>query len=258
MNVNIGCKIFAVSLISAFISQAYAATSYLSEGHLSLEVVGFVDSQGSRFDLGDQPSTVFVAAAIDDEESTFSETGDALADGVSTAFAESGLMVLDVQASGFSGVPYAFSQSDAIAAASFSFENISADDFTVDLYLSYDFSGIVETDTPADQQNANVAFDMDLFGDFALGDVLSISEETELGGGSFSGLENGLNFSFLLAAGEIENVFASISSFGESESISASVAAVPIPAAFYMMAGPLLGLLAINKRKKNIETSSIS
>lgn len=254
MNIKKCCKIFAVSLISPFTSQAYAAASYLSEGHLSLEVIQFVDSQGNQFDVGDQPSSISLSSTIDDEESTFSKTGDALANAVSTTFAESGLMDLDVQSSGFTGTPYALALSDSIAAASFSFKNISADDFTVELFLTYDFSGSIEADTPSAQQNGNITFEMDLFGDFALGNVLSVSDATELGRSSFSGLENGLSISFLLAAGEVENVFANISSFGESESFSDSASPVPVPAAFYLMAWPLLGLFTISKRKKIIAT----
>ena len=236
-------KAIILLAISLSATNSYATISYMSEGDLSVEV-SFRDSTGNIFDY-DALSDITLSYSdnFSDDDYTTSVTGDAFSDGVTSAFSGDGLIEIDTQASGYAGSPYAYAQSDATASASLFLENIStATDYFVDLLVSYSFSGSVETDRPLDEQNGEAFIDIYLFGDYSLGDVLAISELTNLDG-LFSGGSNSALFSFELLAGDSENIYAGLYSYGESESVSAAIASVPLPAPILLMGAPLLALL---------------
>ena len=240
-------KAISLLAISLFTTNAYATISYVSEGNLSVDV-SFRDSAGNTFDY-DALSDITLSYSdnFSDDDYTTYDTGDAFADGVTTAFSGDGLIEIDTQASGYAGAPYAYAQSDATASASIFFENIStATDYFVDLLVSYSFSGSVETDRPLDEQNGEVFIGIDLFGDYNLGDILAISELANLGE-LFSGGSNSELYSFELLAGDSENIYAGLYSYGESESVSAAIASVPLPAPILLMGIPLLALLIRRK-----------
>jgi len=245
MKKNTLSKVITLLSVSLFSAHANATTNYLSEGHLSLEVISFTDKFGVTFDIDDQPAAIVTSAFdnfYDDDYSSYI-IGDAYADGVTTATSDYGLIELDTQASGYAGSAYSFAQSDATAAAQFSFENTSSDNYRINMALSYSFYGEVETDTPLDQQNGETGTVIELFGDNNFSQDISVSMMASLLGGSFSG-SSSTGFSFLLGAGEVENVFASIYSYGNSESISA----VPLPGAIFFMAPAVMGLLFRSKK----------
>ena len=238
----------AMIAIGLFSNPSYASTNYLSEAHLSLEIIGFTDSNGDQFDVFSLPSSISVSSFDNSNDINYStsSTGDSFADAVATPFADPGLIDLDVQASGYAGYAYSFAQSDATASGGFEFSNTSSTlTYTVDMLLSYAFSGIVGTDTPADQQNGIASIDIDLFGDFNLPEILSISAMTELGQSPFSDGEDDLAVSFLLGTNESENVFASLFSYGESESIAAR--SVPEPAPIFLFSSALIGFFVRKK-----------
>lgn len=58
MKVNILSKVITLLSASLFTAGANAATSYFSEGHLSLEVISFTDKFGISFDIDDQASEI--------------------------------------------------------------------------------------------------------------------------------------------------------------------------------------------------------
>jgi hypothetical protein len=60
--------------------------------------------------------------------------------------------------------------------------------------------------------------------------------------GPFSGSSH-MGFSLLLEANESENIYASINSYGESESVSA----VPLPASILLMSSAFAGLVVRRK-----------
>ena len=238
---NKAISLLAVSLCATSVN---ATTNYLSEGHLSLEVISFTDNNGTTFDFDDRPASIVISAFdnFDDEDYSITMIGDAYADGVTTAISDLGLIELDAQASGYSGSSYAYADSDATALANFSFENTSAEDYSVNLELSYSFSGEVETDTPADQQNGLATLEIDLYSDSSFYQDIAIAMMTSLESGPFSG-SSSMGFSLLLEANETENIYASINSYGESESVSA----VPLPASILLMSSALAGLVVRRK-----------
>jgi len=255
MKLSLYQKSLAMMAIGFFTNSSLAATSYLSEGHLSFEITGFTDSSGNQFDVFSLPSSLAISSFDNshDINSSISVIGDGFADGVATPFADVGLIDLDVQASGYAGFAYAFTQSDAMASGGFELVNTSATEtYTVDMLLSYAFSGTVETDTPADQQSGIATMDIDLFGDFSLPQILSISAITELGMNSFSGSADDVDVNFILGANETEMVFASLFAYGESESVTSNQAA-PVPAPAPIV---LLGSAYIFFKRKKISFSS--
>lgn len=240
-------KTMALLAISLSATSAYATTSYSSEGHLSLEVIGFTDSAGNKFDFDNRPTAINILNTDNNDGENYitSVTGDAFADAVATPFSSKGLIDLDTQVSGEAGISYAYAQSEATASANFQFENSSlTKDYFIDLVLNYSFSGSVETDTPADQQNGEATIDINLFGDSSLDQILAISKETSLGLESLLGSDSEVLVSFVLEAGEIENVYANIFSYGEGESVSA----VPLPASIFLMT-PAVMVLVIRRKK---------
>lgn len=245
-------KPIALLAIGLFTNCSNAATSYFSEAHLSLEIISYTDSSGTEFDFFSPPTSIEVSSfdnSFDINQST-SASGDAYADAVSTPFADSGLIDLDVQASGYSGLVYSYAQSDALASGGFELVNSSSTDaYTVNMLLNYAYSGAVETDTPADEQNGMATVDIDLFGDFSLPQILSISEITELGLDSFSNSAADIAVSFLLGTNETETIFASLFSYGESESIAVnSVNPVPAPTPLVLIASALM-TFSIRRKK---------
>ncbi len=245
MKTNKLSKVITLLSASLFTAGANATTNYLSEGHLSLEVVSFTDKYGATFDLDSQPASIvsWVYDNFDDEDYSVSMIGDAYAEGVTTAVSDLGFIELDTQVSGYAGSAYASAGSDATAEAQFSFENTSSDDYRINMALSYSASGEVDTDTPADQQNGEAGTVIELYGDNAFSQDISASMVASLIGGPFSG-SSSMDFSFLIEAGETENIFASIYSYGNSESVSA----VPLPPSVFLMAPAVMGLLLRSKK----------
>ena len=245
-------KAIVVLAVGLFSHEVYSATQYSSEGHLSLEVIGFSDSSGNTFDFDSKPADIVISNVdnSDDDNTSTSFVGDAFADAVSTPFSDTSLIDLDTQVSGDSGTPYAFSTADAFATGSFGFENTSlTESYTIDMELNYSYSASVETDTRGAQQNGFAEIDIDLFGDFSLDEILAISISTDIDQDSVQGGESNKLISFELGAGNFETVITDFSSYGESESLASnsSVSEVPVPAAIYLMAVPLIGFV---KRKK--------
>ncbi len=241
----------AILLASLCAVSASASTSYFSEGHLSLEVMGFLDTSGNYYSFANKPSDINLSYSDNalDEEYITSITGDATAEAVSSPSSGVGQIDLYTSVTGDSNVAYALSTSDSTATGNFEFVNTSSTiDYTVNLLLSYTFSNEVETDFPAPLNNqlASTSIDMDVVGDFNLGQVLQLSEETELSNANFNGSAKSkeIQLSFLLSAGDVENVFASIINHGESESISA----VPLPASIFFF-GPALLTLVVRKKR---------
>jgi hypothetical protein len=242
MKKNIYRKATTVLAISLCSTNAFPTTSYTSEGHLTLEVIGFTDNASNKFDFDNRPPVINISNTDNSNDDNYmtSITGDAFADAVATPFSSIDLIDLDTQTSGEAGNPYAYAQSDATASASFQFENTSStEDYTIDLILNYSFSGIVQTDTPLDQQNGETTIDINLFGDFSLDQILTISEAAGIEQEGFLGSESEVSISFLLKAGKTENIYANILSYGESESVSA----VPLPASIFLMIPALMGLV---------------
>lgn len=241
--------LLAMSVVS---QESYATTQYSSEAQLSLEVVGFSDSAGNAFDFDSKPSSLVITSFDNSNENNTSTSniGDAFSDAVSTPFSVSNLIDLDTQATGVSEAPSAFAGSDAFASASFGFENTSlTETYAIDMLLSYSYSAIVETDTLTAKQNGLAGVDIDLFGDFNLDQILAVSISTDIGQGLSEGGEIDREIRFLLGAGDFESVFANISSYGESESVS-SVSEVPLPTSIYLMGSALAGLIRRGKSKK--------
>jgi len=245
-------KIACMLVIGLLSNSAYATTSYLSEASLSLEIMGFTDQNGITYDIDSQPDFILISAydnVANDDYSTLI-SGDAYADGVTTPYSDSSLIELGTQASGYAGSVYSYAQSDATARGRFEIENSSLLDYSINMVLKYSLFGKVETDTPNDEQNGRASVDITLSGDNNFGQEIDTSLMAMLGNSPFSGSSN-LFFSFLLEAGETENIFADIYSYGESESISAALpAAVPLPASIFFMAPALMGLVL--KRKKRV------
>ncbi len=243
-------KAIVLLMAGLFSQNSFAVTEFYSDGHLSLEVAGFSDSNGNQFDIDSQPSDISILGFDNsaDDNTYISSVGDAYSEAVSTPFSDLSLIELDVQTSGYSGISYAFANAEAIASGGFNFNNNSlTESYSVDMILSYSYSAIVETDTPLAQQNGFSGIDIDLFGDFNLNEILALSVLTDIEQGLFEGEEIDIRFSFLLEADGFETVFASISSFGESESLAP--AAVPSPASIFLMAPALVGLSMRRKRK---------
>ncbi len=246
-------KIIVIVLASLCSTSAYATTSYFSEAHLILEVTGFSDLFGNHYSFADKPSAInfsYFDNALD-EEYIISITGNATADAITNPFSDAGQIDLYTSLSGDSSSHYALSVSDATAIGSFELENTSSSiDYTVNLLLSYFLNIEVEIDYPSESnaQIASVSTDFDVTGDFNLEHVLQLSEQTDLGHANFSGVTKlkEIQLSFLLPAGEVENVFAIIVNHGESESISA----VPLPASIFFFGS---ALLALSIRKKKLE-----
>lgn len=235
-------SMLVVGLLS---NNAYATTSYLSEASLSLEIIGFTDQYGTTYDIDHQPGSILISAYdnfANDDYSTLI-TGDAYADGVTTPYSDSSLIELGTQASGYAGSAYSYAQSDATASGKFEIKNTSLLDYSINMMLKYSFSGEVETDTPNDEKNGRASVDIYLFGDNNFGQEIDTSLTTTLGNGPFSGSSH-MTFSFLLDAGETENIFADIYSYGESESVSA----VPLPSSILLMASALMGLIVRRKQ----------
>ncbi|GEM_PF-6704985 len=246
-------KIAALMLIGMSAGSATAATSYYSEGHLSLQVLGVSDTNGNYYNFGSMPGDISLSYSDNSDDMNFDTTitGNASAYSDSTPSSNSGKIDLYTNISGDAYTPYALATSDSTASGSIEFENNSSTvDYTVDLLLSYIFQNEVETNhpAPANNQLAKTSIDMNVSGDFSLGQVLDLTEETELGYANYnaSAKSKEIQLSFLLAAGEVENVFASLVSHGESESISA----VPVPAAIFFFGPALLTLMV--RRKKSV------
>lgn len=234
---------------------AQAATVYSADAHLALEIVGINDNQGNALDLDNLPSALSIAGFDNSFENAedSSVTGQAFADAVSTPFADNRLIELDVQVTGDSGDAYSLAQSSASAWGYFEFNNQLDSFVTIDMELSNDYSGGVETDTPAGQQFGRASIDMDLFGDFFLGDVLEISEISELGDPVFQGQEDFQLISFQLDAGGEEIVFAQLFANGEAETIadpSVAVSPIPVPASVYLLGSALVGLMSRRKKQQ--------
>ena len=246
MKKNTLSKVITLLSVSLLSAHASATTTYLSEGHLSLDVISFTDKFGVTYDIDNQPAAIVTTAFDNSDDFNFSSNtigDDAYAEGVTTPISDSGFIDLDTQASGYAGSAYSSAQSDATAAAQFSFENTSTNDYQINMLLSYSSYGNVETDTPFDQQNGEAGTDIDLYGDNNFSQDISTSMMASLLGGSFAG-SSSTDFSFSLGVGEVENVFASISSYGNSESVSA----VPLPGSIFFMAPAVMGLLFRNKK----------
>ncbi len=248
---NTNQKIAAIMLLGICADSASAATSFNSEGHLSLKVLGVSDASGNYYTFGSMPGDISLSYADNTDDMDFDTIiiGDASAYSDSTPSSNFGQIDLYTNISGDAYAPYALATSDSTASGSIEFENTSsAIDYTVELLLSYIFQNEVETShpAPANNQLAYTSIDMNVAGDFSLGQVLDLTEETELGYANYnaSAKSKEIQLSFLLAAGEVENVFASLVSHGESESISA----VPVPAAIFYF-GPALLTLMIRRKK---------
>jgi len=238
-------SMIALLVGSLFANTAYATTDYFSEANLTLEITGFTDQNGVIYDVYSQPADISISAFDNSADNDYSVSiiGDGYVDGVSTPYADSSLIELGTQASGYSGSPYAYAQSDATASAYWAFENTSLLSYSVNMIMSYSYFGEVETDTPTDEQNGRASVDMSLFGDNNFNQNLSLTMVTGLGQSAFSGSST-MAFSFLLEGNETENVYASLFSYGESETVSS----VPLPASIFFMFPTMIGLIACRRR----------